>query len=733
MPTLDFSVATGTELSVRRFTVDEAVGALFTVSVWARSSEHALDLDAIVGQAAGLRIQGRALWRAETRAWTGICSHAEVVQVEPTGLSTYFFRVVPMLWLLRERRDNRIFQHRSIPEIIEEVLGGWGIAATFWIDRGRYPKLEYKVQYAESDYDFFCRLLEEAGITHHLADNEGGETELVLSDSLHEGDARAWGPLRFVDNPNRSADREFVTGLRFWHEVRPGAFTFRDYDFRHPSFALAGEAERAPAPEERYEQYHYRPGGFLIEGGRGGGTPVADDKGVARHDLDYGKARARRALAGERGGNRAVAFETNVIDLRPGTVLTIDNHPHPALEAKRLLVLEMKLQGSHDDEWHISNKCVFADVPYLPPSKTQKPAIHGVQSATVVGPGGEEIHTDEFGRVRVQFPWDRQGSFDDNSSCWVRVSQGWAGTGYGMMVLPRVGQEVLVGFLEGDPDQPIVVGRVFNAIHQVPYRLPEHKTRSTWKSDSSPGSGGFNEIMFEDLKGKELVWVQAERNLRKLVKHDETVTVGRDRQKLVHRNELEKVGVNRTEVTGALRTEITGADRLTVVGGDHQRLVQRDETELTKGNLAIHVGRDHDIIVREMKRERVEGDSHFILKGKRMQRIDGKQSLSVGKDRHERVGRHHLLEAHEAIHMKAGTVLVLEARDDVTIKGPGGFIRIDGQGITIEGQVVKINCGGAAEGAKSAEPERPEEAVVPEIEPPVPPDPDDVLVTGIAQ
>ena len=169
--------------------------------------------------------------------------------------------------------------------------------------------------------------------------------------------------------------------------------------------------------------------------------------------------------------------------------------------------------------------------------KTPKPQVSSVQSAVVVGPSGQEIHVDEFGRVRVQFPWDREGNNDDFSSCWIRASQGWAGTGYGMIVIPRIGQEVLVGFLDGDPDQPIIVGRVFNQTQQVPYKLPDHKTRSAWKSNSSLGGNGFNEIMFEDLKQEELLWMQAQKNLRKLVKNDESITVGHDRRKFVKENE----------------------------------------------------------------------------------------------------------------------------------------------------------------------------------------------------
>jgi hypothetical protein len=157
-----------------------------------------------------------------------------------------------------------------------------------------------------------------------------------------------------------------------------------------------------------------------------------------------------------------------------------------------------------------------------PALHTPKPQLNSVQSAMVVGPKGQEIHTDEFGRVRVQFPWDREGTQDDGSSCWIRVSQGWAGTGYGMINVPRIGQEVLVGFLEGDPDQPIIVGRVFNAVQQVPYKLPVNKTVSGWKTNSSPGSDGYNEIKLEDRKNLELIYIQAQRNLDKLVKHDET-------------------------------------------------------------------------------------------------------------------------------------------------------------------------------------------------------------------
>jgi type VI secretion system secreted protein VgrG len=333
----------------------------------------------------------------------------------------------------------------------------------------------------------------------------------------------------------------------------------------------------------------------------------------------------------------------------------------------------------------------------------------------------------------VQFPWDREGKNDDGSSCWVRVSQGWAGTGFGMIMTPRIGQEVLVSFLEGNPDQPIIVGRVFNAIESVPYALPEHKTRSTWKSDSSLGGGGFNEIMFEDLKGQELVWEQAEKNRRKLVKNDETITVSNNRAKYVVNDELETTGHDRTEVTVHDRTEITQGNRTTIIGKDRLKVVHNDEHEHTVGNLMVLIGKDQDIVITENKREKVGKSSHLRVQGERRQRIEKTQSLTVGRDQHEKVRGNHALEAGKQIHLKAGTSLVIEAMNDLTLKGPGGFIRIDGTGITIKGTLVKINSGGSAGSGEGSNPRTPvlaKEAVVPE---PAIPDPEDLNKTKIGQ
>jgi type VI secretion system secreted protein VgrG len=456
---------------------------------------------------------------------------------------------------------------------------------------------------------------------------------------------------------------------------------------------------------------------------------VADDQSVARNDETYGNALADRSLAGDRTGKKSVSFRTNVLDLAPGTVVAILNHPHPDLSSgQNLLMREFSIDGAIGLEWTIRGSAVFADTTYRPPQVTTKPAVDGVQSATVVGPAGKEIHTDEFGRVRVQFPWDREGKNDEQSSCWVRASQGWAGTGFGLINLPRIGQEVLVGFLEGNPDQPIIVGRVFNALNPVPYTLPQHQTRSTWKSNSSPGGGGFNEIMFEDLAGAELVYVQAQKDLRKLVKNDETITVGNDRQKLVKGNETETVVGDRTEVTNGDRTEITRGDRTTVIGQTRRELVKMDSIERIEGDRLLYVGGDHHLVVRGVKREEVDRDSHLLVKGARQEQVGGNYGLTAGS--HMIACGSMGVGAGGNIFLKAGAAIVIEA-PDITVKAAGAFVRLNADGVTIAGKLVKINSGGGpgvGGPGGGGHPEPPKEA---KVDMPVAPVPDDVSKTHL--
>ena len=652
MSLLDLSLACGERLRVHRFSVREEVSALFTVKVLARSPDPCIDLKAIVGQAAALRIASgyRFASRGE-RLWSGLCHHARLVQAvelgpAEVGLSTYEIEIAPQLWLLTQRSDYRVFQHLSNPDIVKALLEGWSLPATWHLHADDHPPLPYKVQYGETDFDFMSRLLEEAGIAYAFADDGGGEaSQLVLSDALHRSASRREAAIDHVQSPIEAAEREFVTRVSIDEHVRAGSVVLRDYDFQRPAFALLGNARcAAPAAEGRLERYRYQPGAFVIERDAASAAPAAS------HDVRHGALLAARALEAERAAGSLVSLETNAIDLRPGTVFSIEGHPRPELDPRvGLLVTSLSIDGSPDGEWTTRVEAVPATEPYRPARRTPKPKVHGVQSAVVVGPPGQEIHTDEHGRVRVQLPWDREGQLDDRSSCWLRVSQGWAGAGFGMFALPRVGQEVLVAFLDGDPDQPIVLGRVPNVLNPLPLKLPDEKTQSAWRSASSPEGGGFNEIRFEDRRGGELVSMHAARDLRARVEQDESLAVGRDRTKTVDRDESARIEGRRVEYVGQ--------------------------------------------------------DAHLTVEGELRERIGGTRSLTVEGSLHQQIAGAAALEAAEEIHLRTKK-LVLEA-DDVTLRGAGGFVHIGAGGVELDGTAVQIKEGGVPGAGHGAHPALP--------------------------
>lgn len=586
MPQLELSFASNEDsLSVRHFAIREEISSLFEVDVLARSPLDEIDLEAIVDHGAGFGVNSGVVWlTTANRVWTGICSHMELVQTESIGLSTYFIKIVPALWRTTLRRNNRIFQHMKIPDIVQKVLSEWQIEPELKLT-AEYPQHEYRVQYNETDFAFICRMLEEAGITYYFT-HEPPVTKLVLTDQPTVPGPRP--ALPFVDNPNQEAEKEFVTKVKLTQKVKPGRFTFRDFDFRQKlDYQLFSEA-RAKT-ELMYEQYHYDPGSFWFEPGQGGDTPVADDKGVARTNEREGKARVTRELDGSRRTRRVVAYKTNVLDLSPGANMAIAPHPRGDISSKKLLVINSEIEGSPDDEWTITGEAVYSDVPYRPERKTLRPRVQGVQSAVVVGPAGEEIHVDEFGRIRVQFHCDREGTYNDNSSCWIRVSQGWAGAGYGLLNLPRVGQEVLVEFFEGDPDRPVVTGRVFSQTRQVLYKLPDNKTKSGWKSETSPGAGGFNELSFEDAKGREEIHFQAQKDFTELVKNNQSSTVLNNRSANITANDSVSVGANQSFNVIENQSHTIGKDQTNNVGQSRASTIGKADTinagKLISGNV----------------------------------------------------------------------------------------------------------------------------------------------------
>jgi type VI secretion system secreted protein VgrG len=504
-----------------------------------------------------------------------------------------------------------MFQLKTEVDIALDLLKEWGISPTKRL-AGVYKKRKYRLQYGESDYTFICRMLEDAGVSFYF--ESGDESPLVLDDGP-QGNVRRL-PITFRDNPN-TVDIEYVTAVNVGRRLRPGKYTVRDYDYRRPADYNLVASASAEGVEDRLERFHYVPGAFLYESDKGEDSPSADDRGKFRTDEAEAAALAQRRLDAKRSSAREVTFKTNTVDPVPGTVLSFLDHPKAELGPdKWLLITESKLSGDIPDKWRHECKAVSADVPYRPPLHTPKPRAQGVENATVVGPAGEEIHVDEFGRVRVQFHWDREGQMDARSSCWIHVNQPWGGTGFGGTNLPRIGQEVIVDFLGADPDRPIITGRIYTNLQKTPYKLPDNKTQSGWKSNSSPEKGGYNEIMFEDKAGAELVRMQAEKDLNKLVKNDESVNIGNDRTSTIGNDESRTIGNDMMKQVMNNMREMIGMNRSRGVGNDENVQVGRNQTtnvgdkiEIVCGKSKLTMDKDGNITLQGTKIT-VSGSDH---------------------------------------------------------------------------------------------------------------------------
>ncbi|HEK0860726.1 TPA: type VI secretion system tip protein VgrG, partial [Pseudomonas aeruginosa] len=437
-------------------------------------------------------------------------------------------------------------------------------------------------------------------------------------------------PTAYVHDSGLVADEPVIKRFSLRLASRTTRTTRRDYDFEKPRLLLeAGNRPAADAPAEPdLEDYDY-PGRFV--------------------DRQRGKLLSQRALERHRADRRLGEGVSDQPLLVSGHFLEIAEHPRAEWndlwllsevfhEGKQPQVLEENVTSdtsASTDDFQQGYRNRFLATPwevfFRPPLEHPKPRVLGSQTAVVTGPPGEEIHCDRYGRVRVQFHWDREGQGDDKSSCWLRVASGWAGNGYGGIVIPRVGMEVLVDFLEGDPDQPLVSGCVYHAAHPVPYELPANQTRSVFKSLSSPGGGGYNELRIEDRKGQEQIFVHAQRDWDENIEHDQKIRVGHERHDTVEANSYSEF----------------------------------------------------------------KAEEHHTVHGERKVELKADDHLTVGDSQHVKLGRAYLARAGREIHLKAGQKMVIEADSELTVKAGGSFIRLDASGIAISGPLARINAGGA--------------------------------------
>jgi type VI secretion system secreted protein VgrG len=546
-----------------------------------------------------------------SREFDGLLFEAEEESATDQG---FHYRLVlkPWLWLLSGNMDSRIFQNKTIPAILTDIFNIWGGAFENKLS-GTYLPREYCVQYRETDYAFVSRLMEEEGICFYFR-HEAGRHVLVLTDGRNGYPVQAF---KYKYNPTGSSnstrgyDGE-INSITLRNRPGPGSVLLRDYHFQKPAqtnhFPGTALASSIPAagslgPADKAEVYDY-PGGHAVFG---------HDKAAATATVFAKKrleaAMATRATYSASGDAFAIVvgsrFKIDAVPEREGAKIA----EYLAIATTHTLVAENYRSGNDGvgEQFNVTIQAIDADMPYRPPLRTPKPIVGGPQPATVVGPDGEVIHVDEFGRVKVFFRWDRATVKSEVRSCWVRVSQAWADGGFGHINLPRIGQEVLVDFLDGDPDEPIIIGRIYNADKMPPYKLPANKTRSTWKSQtvgkSGPypntkqapdGSGaGFNELRFEDKGGAEEIYMHAQRDMNVWVRFTSQVKVGNnmltevgyDRDTKVQRHETMTVlDGDETHVVqaGGRKTSIKKNDERTVVSGD-------SITKVSAGNYTVKV------------------------------------------------------------------------------------------------------------------------------------------------
>jgi len=616
------------KLFLESFEGEERVSDLFRFELGVLTDDPAFSMDSLLNKPVVVSMN---LHDDTDRNFHGIINHIDEVETRVDGHSLYRATMVPWTWLLTLFNDCRIFQNKSVPDIVEQVFRDRGFTDFANRLNCSYSPREYTVQYRETDFNFISRLLEEEGIFYFFEHTVDKHT-LVMADQ----------PSAFVDCPSQSTaaydttaglwqDVDVVLGLRRTRQIRVGKVTENDYDFKKPRTSIDADLDSA----RKGEFYEY-PGKYT--------------------QRDEGSRYARIRLEEQEVRLLTITADTNCRAFCPGFKFTLTGYYRDEANiAYNLLAIQHRaanntyISADHEDNFTYRNtlEAIPASIPYHPPRHARRPFIQGSQTAVVVGKSGEEIWVDEFGRVKVQFYWDRAGKMDENSSCWIRVAQLWAGKGWGAIFTPRIGQEVIVDFLEGDPDRPIITGRVYNADQTVPYALPGEQTKSTIKSMSSKGGGGFNEIRLEDKKGSEQVFVFGQKDEDIRIQNDAKEWIGNDRSMIVIRDQMEKVGRDK-----------------------HDNIV-RDQIE--------KVGRDH----------------HLDIEGKEAIKIVGSHSKTVTGDVIEVFQANQSTQVTQAIYIK-GMNIVIEAMTGMSLKVGGNFITIDSSGVTILGTMVNINSGGAA-------------------------------------
>ena len=582
----------------------EAMSESFALTLTLLGTDARIDRSKLLGQPVTVTIPTQNL--LTPRYINGKVTRVAVSAVELTGTryAVYQLSVEPDLWPMKRDRNLRIFQGQTVPQIVKTLLGEHQVNVEDKLT-GSYRVWDYCVQYQESSLDFISRLMELEGIAYYFS-HEADKHTLVLTDAATQHQPfSGYEVIPYHQTPSGgSTDEEGISQWALEDSVTPGIYSLDDYDFRKPNAWLFQAQQNPTSPKPGSIDVYDWPGRFVETG----------------HAEFYARIRQERWQV----EHQQIQATATAAGIAPGHTFTLTNAPFFSDNGDYLVTaagyhLEENRYASGEGETihRIDFTVIPASVSFRPAQSTAWPRTYGPQTAKVVGPQGESIWTDKYGRVKVKFHWDRLAKGDDTSSCWVRVSSAWAGQGYGGVQIPRVGDEVVVDFINGDPDRPIITGRVYNDASMPPWALPAAATQMGFMSRTKDGSvDNANALRFEDKAGAEQVWIQAERNMDTSIKNDETHSVGGERSHYVKKNELHRVEANQIQAVKGGTEILTGKGKLdaaveqyVLASGTKLRLVSGESAiELNANGKISLIGKEFNFFV--------EGDGHITTGGK---------------------------------------------------------------------------------------------------------------------
>ena len=610
-------------LLLKNMKVEEGLSRLFSVELEMVSDRHDIAYKDMLGKGCTARITIGSKDDPANRYFNGIVSR--FVQEGGGGaMATYRATLVPWTWMLTRYADCRIFQKKNVPDIVQQIFRDRGFSDFEVKLSGAYKEWEYCVQYRETDFEFISRLMEQEGIYYYFRHENGKHVMVLLDDSKHHTSFPWYETIEYRPPDQTMQDREFITAWSLEQQLVPAQYSLGDFNWIKQTPVLTSTLKTtAASPVPGSEVYDY-PGEYEEEKEGEALVKVRMQELESRFEVAAGAGDSRGIVVGK----KFTLAEYTREDQNKDYLVT-----HSTLEAQS----DSYESGGDTGEAsvRVSFGCIPATQQFRPPRTTPRPEISGCQTAVVVGPAGEEIWTDEHARVKVMFHWDREAAADEESSCWIRVAQQWAGKGSGFTQIPRIGQEVIVEFLEGDPDRPIIVGRVFNAANKPPYKLPDHNAKFSIKTLTTPGGGGFNEIRFEDKKSEEQIFIHAQRNI--------DVRVG----------------------TNAYRW----------IGANDHTIIEKDQVEHVKQDRQVLIDRDH--------KEKVLRDRSLKVEGKQAEEIVDSLSLKVGGNVIEEFGADASMKVADQLSIQAKTI-VLDASENITLKVGKTSISIEKDSILID-------------------------------------------------